>query len=392
MKLQPMNYRSSFPLASLFLAAGASVFCLPLPAASSAKGTAKASGKSRHATKRLREARLEGTPKIWEDRGALTPMKVYFGAASLRKDPLASLPAPPFSHFEPDDKDRMATSPKAKLRDAKNVKWTAKFGVEVHSDTVTPRLAWALGFGTVEGYYVGPGKIEGVDASTKLGREKGAILPDGTFPGGARFKRHDKSFDTLKDAKGNDLTWDEAKNPGVPPEQLSGLLIFEVMVNNWDAQPKNCKVYRLDGPNGPELWYISADLGASFADRPKHKFVLADYMKEPSFIKRVTGDSVEFNFADVIPAQERIHQRVSLAHARWFRKQVSKLTDDEIQAAFDAAFATDGLNRAYASGDAAAIKAAREKELSADTRAEIAGFAAKFRAKIDELKTKVPEG
>jgi hypothetical protein len=391
MKLKPMNFRSSFQL-PLFLAVGASVFCLPLPAAPSAKDTTKASGKSKNSTKRRGEARLDGTRKIWEDRGPLTPMKVYFGAASLRKNPLESLPAPPFSHFEPDDKDRMATSPKAKLRDAKGVKWTAKFGSEAHSDTVAPRLAWALGFGTVEGYYVGAGRIEGIDASTKLGREKRVILPDGTLRGGARFKRHDKSFDTIPDAKGNDLTWDEAKNPGVPPEQLSGLLIFDVMVNNWDAQPKNCKVYRYAGPNGPELWYISADLGASFASRPKNKFVLADYMKEPNFIKRVTEDTVEFNFTDVVPAQARIHQRVPLAHARWFRKQVSKLTDDEIQAAFDAAFATDGLNKAYASGNASAIKAAREKELSADTRAEIAGFAAKFRAKIDELKSKVPEG
>src|SRR4051812_7916408 len=32
----------------------------------------------------------QATPKMWEDRGKLTPRKVYFGAASLRPDPLAS--------------------------------------------------------------------------------------------------------------------------------------------------------------------------------------------------------------------------------------------------------------------------------------------------------------
>src|SRR5471030_565649 len=85
--------------------------------------------------------------------------------------------------------------------------------------------------------------------------------------------------------------------------------------------------------------------------------------RSKSFIKRVTGDTVEFSFADAIPAQARLHQRVPLAHAQWFRKQVVRMTDEEIQAAFDAAFATDGLNRACATGDAAAIKAAREKEL-----------------------------
>ncbi len=329
---------------------------------------------------------------MWEDRGDLTPTKVYFGAASLRSNPLAALPAPPFSDFEPDDKDRMATSPKAKLRDAKHVKWTAKFGPEVHSDTAAPRLAWALGFGTVEGYYVGPGRIEGIDENTKLGREKGIIRPDGSFAGGARFKKHDKAFAPVEDEKGNDRTWDEATNPGVPPEHLSGLLLFEVLVHNWDAQPKNCKVYRANGPNGAENWYIVADMGAAFAGGPRQKYNLAEYIKEVSFIKHVTDATVELKFHAVISDQARLHQHMPLMHAQWFRKQLAKLTDEDIQAAFDAAYATDGLNMAYASGDNGRIKTARGRELSAETRAQIAGFAAKFRAKIDEYMSKVPAG
>ena len=200
------------------------------------------------------EGGAAGEPKVWEDRGTLDPRKVYFGAASLASDPLARLPSAPFSHFEPDDKDKMATSPKAKVKDAKGVKWTVKFGEEVHADTVAPRLAWALGFGAVDGYFVGTGKISGIDANTDLGREKGVILPDGAFPGGGRFKRREKDDEPVKDAKGNDLTWDEAHNPGVPPEQLSGLIIFEVMIHNWDAQPKNCKVYKAKTANESETW------------------------------------------------------------------------------------------------------------------------------------------
>jgi hypothetical protein len=332
-----------------------------------------------------------GALKMWEDRGELSPRRVYFGAASAAPDPLSRLPAPPYSHFEPDDKDRLATSPKAKVTDHRKVRWTAKFGEEVHSDIAAPRLAWALGYGAAEGYYVGSGKIEGIDADTDLGREKGAILPDGTFPGGARFKRHDEASEPLKDKKGADMTWDEAHNPGVPAEQLSGLLIFEVMVNNWDTQPKNCKVYRVKSKQGTENWFIISDLGATFADGPRHKFVLAGYQKDPVFIKSVSSESVELKFNGVIQSQARIHRRVPLAHAQWFRARLAGITDDEIQAAFDAAFATDGLNRAYAAGDAAGIKAAREHELPAATRSEIAGFVATFRAKISEFMMKVPE-
>ncbi len=330
-----------------------------------------------------------GTAMIWRDRGVLTPSKVYWAQASLLSDPLSRLPVSPYSKFEMDVTDK-ATTPKAKLTDSNKVHWTAKFGEENHSDTIAPRLAWALGFGAVEGYYVLSGRIEGIDPKMKLGILKAVINPDGTFTGGARFKRHDPEDEPVKDAKGEDMNWDEHQNPGVPPEQLSGLLIFEVMVRNWDAQPKNCKVYHTNGPNGPENWYIVSDLGASFAGGSKHKFDLADYTKDPDFIKQVSGDTVELKFDAVIRSQAELHRKIPLAHAEWFRKQLAKLTDDEIQAAFDAGFATDALNRAYASGDAAQIKAVREKELSPQTRADIAAFVASFRARINEFMQKIP--
>jgi hypothetical protein len=335
-----------------------------------------------------------GTAKIWEDRGELNPRKVYWGAASLTADPLVRLPAPPFSKFEP-DVNGVATSPKVKVTDSKKVKWTAKFGVENRADTIAPRLAWALGFGAVEGYYIQSGVIQDYNPNSIKGNAKiltTVIKPNGAFDGGGRFKRHDKTDEPVKDAKGGDMYWDEAHNPGVPPEQLSGLLIFEVLVRNWDSQPKNCKVYHTTGPSGPENWYIVSDLGASFADAPRHKFVLADYQKDPVVIKHVSRDTVELNFVDVIHSEGKIHEHVPLAHAQWFRKQLAKLTEDEIQAAFDAGYATEGLNKAYATGDPAQIKAARAKELSPQARADIAAYVAVFRAKIAEYMQKIPPG
>ena len=369
----------------------------PPAASTAAAGSTTKSGKTKSdKTKKSKALGLPaGKAMIWEDRGELTPSKVYWGAASLTSDPLSRLPVPPFSKFEP-DVNGVATSPKGKVTDGNGVKWTAKFGAENHADTVAPRLAWALGFGAVEGYYLQSGVFPDYNSSAynkgKVSVLNTVIQPNGTFQDGARFKRHDKEEEPVKDAKGEDMIWDEAHNPGVPPEQLSGLLIFEVLVRNWDSQPKNCKVYHTDGPNGPENWYIASDLGASFADVPRHKFVLADYQKDPTVIKRINGDKVEFNFVDINRSEGKVHEEIPLAHAQWFRKQLGKLTEEEIQAAFDAGFATDGLNKAYASGDPAQIKAAREKELSPQTRAEIAAFVTVFQAKIAEYMQKIPAG
>jgi hypothetical protein len=342
---------------------------------------------------RMHRSRASGLPAgvsmMWEDRGKLSPTKVYWGPASIYPDPLSRLPAPPFSHFEKVSIAH-AASPKARVTDSKGVKWTVKLGTEVHSDVAAPRLAWALGLGTVEGYYVGSGNISGVNARTDLGHAKGSVKPDGTFTGGARFKRHNKNAEEVHDLNGSDLTWNQGRNPGVSPEYLSAMLLFDVLVSNWDAQPKNCKVLHVSDANGLQNWFIIGDYGASFADHPWGRFVLKDYQKQPNFINGISKGFVDLKYSSTIRAMAKIHQRIPIAHAQWFRKRLEKLTDDDVQAAFDAAFATDALNRAYASSYPKRIKEARERELPLKTRQEIAGFVTKFREKINEYLSKIP--
>ncbi len=347
--------------------------------------------RAKHSVRRVGSsgALPSGKSMIWEERGELTPSKVYWAAASEQKDPLSRLPAPPFSKPEKDTTPN-AVSPKIWLKDSKGIKWTVKFGDKAHSDVVAPRLAWALGYGTVESYYLETGRIEGVAETTDLGKAKRFIKPDGSFTGGARFKRHDKEFAPIKDARGRDVNWDEAHNPGVPPEQLSGLMIFDALVRNWDAQPKNNKVYRLKAAGESENWYIESDMGATFADRPQRKFILSAYRNQPSFVEAVGSNYVWINYTDAIRSLQSLHRRIPLAHAQWFRGQLAKLTDDDIRAAFDAGFATPTLNEAYASGDLDRIRTTRERELSAETRQEIEAYVAVVRARISEFTQKVP--
>jgi hypothetical protein len=170
-------------------------------------------------------------------------------------------------------------------------------------------------------------------------------------------------------------------NPGVPAEQLSGLLIFDVMIHNFDAQPKNCKITIVKGPSGPVNWFIMSDMGGSFGDS-RTKWNLADYQKETTYVKEIKDGFVILDFYDISAREAKVHQRVPLAHAQWFRKQLDKLTDDEIVAAFNAAFATPEMNAAYIAGEAAKIKQLTNPEVSA--------YAARFRKKIEEFNNKVP--
>lgn len=279
------------------------------------------------------------------------------------------------------------------MTDKNGVKWTMKFGAEAHSDVAAPRLAWALGYGVDESYYVKVGKIEGLSADTDLGKCKPFVDADGTF-GEARFKRHDATSKHLKGETKNkanpkdediDADWDERKNPGVPPEQLSGLLILEVMVHNWDAQPKNNKIVHIANPESPVNLYIVSDWGASFGQM-KSKGILSDYQKESSFIRKVENGMVLLKFEDVISGMIPVHEKIPLAHAQWFRKQLARLSDTDIRAAFQAAYATEDVNKAYTSGSV--VDSGAFDALTADA---INGYVKAFRAKINEFMEKVPE-
>jgi hypothetical protein len=326
---------------------------------------------------------------VWEDRSPLSASEVYRGPAGLKSDAADRLPKPPFSHFEQDNTPN-AASPKCKVKDSNGVKWTVKFGPEVHAEIAATRLAWALGFGEDEDYYVAAGKIEGVDSHTDLGKAKGFVQPDGSFTA-ARFKRHNKNAPYVKQPNSDaDLNWSEADNPGVPQSFLSGLLIFDVLIGDFDAQPKNCKIVLKQTGMGPEKWFIVDDMGGSFGgDWKNSKWDLQAYQKVKPVVAGITGNVVRLNFWDASPHQMEAHCQIPLYQAQWFRAQLQRLTDAQIRAAFDAAFATPALDAAYASGDTAQIQAA-EARLDPASQATINGFAAKFRERVNEFIADVP--
>src|SRR5262249_11565360 len=153
----------------------------------------------------------------------------------------------------------------------------------------------------------------------------------------------------------------------------------DVLIHNFDAQPKNCRIVHTTGPNGPENWFIMSDMGASFGGG-RLKGNLPAYLAERSYITRMDHNSVTLNYYGTIHSRARIHRRIPLEHARWFRRQLEKLTEEEIRAAFNAAYATEELDRAYSAGDMAQVDRV--------TSPVAASYAAKFQAKIEEFKRK----
>ena len=274
--------------------------------------------------------------RLWTEPGNIAARDLLWGAGASDRGP-----KPPFTFL---GEDTSGTQPKLRVRDAAGQQWDVKFGEEVHAEIASNRLVWALGFVVEELYYVPKGTIGGVKSP---GRAKDHLAADGAFTN-ARFRLRTESSERA------DERWTFEDNPFVKTKELSGLAILMTMLNNWDIQQdRNNRILRING----EDHYIVSDLGATFGKMgtgmmPRSKWNLDDFKKE-EFIEEVDGGMVDLDYEGYGGID-----KVPVEHARWFHDLVSQLTDDQLQAAFRAAGASD---------------------------AEVTGFSARLREKIVEL-------
>ncbi|MBA3949416.1 MAG: hypothetical protein H0X44_05655 [Acidobacteria bacterium] len=276
------------------------------------------------------------TPVLWMDPAPVATRDLFWGPGSSER-----APRPPFAFLE---EDTGGTQPKVIVRDAAGREWTAKFGEEVHSGIAANRLVWALGYAADELYFVTDGVIAGV---TALERGREFIGAGGVFTN-ASFR--------LRDARAPraDERWTFEHNPFVRSKELSGLAVLMTMLANWDIQgTRNNRILE----DGARDLYIVSDLGATFGrmgtfPMPRSKWDIEDFGKE-GVIDGVGEGVVDLDYDGYGGIGN-----VPLEHARWFAALAAQLTDHQLREGFRAAGAS---------------------------QAEIHAFAARMRARIDEL-------
>ncbi len=134
------------------------------------------------------------------------------------------------------------------------------------------------------------------------------------------------------------------------------------MLNNWDAKIDNNNVLGMYGDDNRTVydWYVQSDWGGTFGKTGGYfshtKWDLKSYTSQ-EFIDGVSGGSLKLHYTGKMGSDLKT---VPLEHAKWFAGIVSQLSDDQIRDAFKAAGATDQ---------------------------EVAGFTARIRQKINELKS-----
>ncbi len=346
MKNSQKTYQMMIALIAVLIGLSVTAVDLNSVSANGAVTPQKKEKKSKKAKKESSAPSAPGTPAMWEDRGDVSKLNLFWGIGSE-----AEMPKAPFTF---DKEDVSGTNPKIKVIDANGIKWNLKFDEEVHAEVASSRIAWAVGYMVEESYYFPSGKVEGV---TGLGRAKKFVGADGSFSKGMFEKRPDEIARRA-------INWTWESNPFVGTKELSGLAILNCLLSNWDAKSTNNNVLGMFDEDGKTVkdWYLVADWGGTFGKTggftSHSKWDLADYSKQ-AFIDDSRGNTVKFHYSGKMGSSLRA---IPKDHVKWFLGIVGNLSDDQIKDAFKAAGAAQN---------------------------EIDGFSAEIRKRINLLKSAV---
>lgn len=203
-------------------------------------------------------------------------------------------------------------------------KWKIKIGDEVSSEIAASRILWAIGYHQPALYFV----------------------PEWTMSGGPEVKPLPGRFrlDSDHSAVGN---WAFDDNPFVGTRALRGLVVANVLLNNWDMAPSNNRIYRMKGRRGAGYEvYVTQDLGASFGKTrlPLGTRSKIDDYESQEFVKGTEHGHPVFDYHGL---HKKLLDNVTADDVAWVCGMLSHLSDRQLDDAFRAAGYSDEVRARF---------------------------------------------
>jgi hypothetical protein len=207
-----------------------------------------------------------------------------------------------------------------------------KLGPEAQTEVAVSRILWALGYHQPPTYYV--------TSWTMTGQQQGSQL-------GARFRPKLTDREVVGE-------WDWYENEFLHTRPFKGLVVINVMLNNWDWKTSNNKIYDLDG----ERVYVVQDLGASLGKTSYPRALgwlpmrgigqgsrndLEDF-EEQGFIEGVEGDRIKFVYRGI---HRSLIDMLTPADVLWAVDRMARLSDAQWDDIFRAAGYPEDQRRRY---------------------------------------------
>jgi hypothetical protein len=213
------------------------------------------------------------------------------------------------------DADTTGNSRGYDVVDSRGRKWKVKLGEEVQPEIAASRLLWAIGYHQPSMYYVPALRLAGGDAADE---GKPARL------------RAEFGYSTEGD-------WSWHENPYVGTRQLNGLLVANLILNNWDLKASQNRIYELDAPRrGPARQFVVQDLGAALGRTawPVGNRNDVEGFEAQNLIRAVRDGTVEFDYH---ARHTELFQEITPADVVWTSRLFARLTDAQWDDAFRAA-------------------------------------------------------
>ena len=257
----------------------------------------------------------QGTAILWQEPANIESRDLLLGPGGERMKP-------DLSRITFVKEEKGGYSKKYRVKDAKGRVWVAKIGKEAQSETAAVRLVWAVGYVTEVNYLAPRVTIEG----------------KGSFEN-VRFEARPENVDRFDE-------WRWTDNPFSGKRELQGLKILMALMENWDLKDENNRILVVSNGNRNELHYIVSDLGTTFGKTGGQKSPMAfirsikgsrnepeDYVKD-QFIDGVEGNTV---LLDYDGKNSDLMRDITVADAKWIGGLLSRLSDRQLQDAFEAA-------------------------------------------------------
>jgi hypothetical protein len=268
----------------------------------------------------LPELPLSGIGELWQDPSDVQERDLFHGAGGPE-----SMPGDAAFAFVA--RDTSGWSPGFDVRSQDGVEWSVKLGPEAQSEVVSSRILWAIGYHQPPAYYLARWSLSGQES--------------GPQPAG-RFRPTLAHQQVIAD-------WPWHENPFVGSRAYGGLVVANLILNNWDWKTSNNKIYRLSSPvNGVSRWFVVRDLGASLGattyPRVLKWFRLRGFgqgtrndlagFESQGFITRIdNGSRVEFDYRGIY---RDVIGTVTPADVRWACSLLGRLSDAQWRDAFRA--------------------------------------------------------
>lgn len=208
------------------------------------------------------------------------------------------------------------------VEDGQGRRWRVKIGEEAQSEVVVSRVLWAIGYHQPVLHYLKQWPLTG-------GGPK-----DRSAPGRFRLESDHKVV-------GN-WAWGKS-NPFDGTRALRGLLVANLLLNNWDFGPDQNRVYQVKkDAEVPQVRYVVQDLGASLGKSrwPWGTRNRVDDFESQGFVKRVASKRVVFDYR----SRHRLMVRdITVEDVVWTCRLLTRLSDAQLRDAFRAADYTPEL-------------------------------------------------